>query len=216
MRNGKMVNFNPVLTALRGCNTAIYYISAGSAAKTTMFYLLKYLTKDPTVRTCTASIAKSCHDDIIAYPSVADNTGTDERTAQHWLNRIMNKFNGYGEYSGMLICACLLGAVAEPISHKAETLSLKSTLAAQHTIGNEAHDDKDDHAYFDDLEKEEEEQHRQDAGDEEDKKLPIYSDGDLALDALDDDSSSEPAVSRCGVSTHRSASSPSKSKDESK
>ena len=124
MRNGKMVNFNPVLTALRGCNTAIYYISAGSAAKTTMFYLLKYLTKDPTVRTCTASIAKSCHDDIIAYPSVADNTGTDERTAQHWLNRIMNKFNGYGEYSGMLICACLLGAVAEPISHKAETLSL--------------------------------------------------------------------------------------------
>jgi hypothetical protein len=26
-RNSKVVNFNPTLTALRGCNTAIYYIS---------------------------------------------------------------------------------------------------------------------------------------------------------------------------------------------
>ena len=36
-RNAKVVNFNPTLTALRGCNTAIYYISTGAAAKSAMF-----------------------------------------------------------------------------------------------------------------------------------------------------------------------------------
>ncbi len=194
-RNGKMVNFNPVLTALRGCNTAIYYISAGSAAKTTMFYLLKYLTKDPTTRACTASIAKSCHDDITAYPSLAADTGTDERTARHWLNRIMNKFNGYGEYSGMLICACLLGAVAEPISHKAHTFSLKSTLAAQHNGKNQAHVDKDDCAFFEELELEVEEQQRRDAGVAPDNAEAANSDVDDFDDKDDKAKIVIPAVS---------------------
>jgi len=41
-RNGKVVSFNETLTALRGCNTAIYVLSSGSAAKTALFYLIKY------------------------------------------------------------------------------------------------------------------------------------------------------------------------------
>lgn len=41
-RNGKIVSFNETLTALRGCNTAIYILSSGAAAKTALFYLLKY------------------------------------------------------------------------------------------------------------------------------------------------------------------------------
>lgn len=84
-RNSKVVNFNPTLTALRGCNTAIYYISTGAAAKSAMFYLIKYLLKDPNPRALTLSIAKAARQDITAYPSVAENSGTDVRTAQHWI-----------------------------------------------------------------------------------------------------------------------------------
>jgi len=40
-RNGKVVSFNETLTALRGCNTAIYILSSGAAAKTALFYLIK-------------------------------------------------------------------------------------------------------------------------------------------------------------------------------
>ena len=40
----------------------------------------------------------------------------------------MNKFNGYGEYSSMLVCACLIGASAEPMSHRPRTFALKEAM----------------------------------------------------------------------------------------
>lgn len=143
IRNSKVVNFNPVLSALRGCNTAIYYISTGAAAKSAMFYLLKYLSKDPSSRASTLSVAKAALQDIAMYPSVAENTGTDTRTAQHWLNRIMNIFNGYGEFSAQLVASALLGVTAEPMSHRAQTFDF-SRLLPLFVAQDEDVDDSDD------------------------------------------------------------------------
>ena len=87
-----------------------------------MFYLIKYLLKDPNPRASTLSLAKAARQDITAYPSVAENTVTDVRTAQHWMNRIINMFNGQGEFSHQVVVSALLG-IPEPMSHRAQTFN---------------------------------------------------------------------------------------------
>jgi len=61
-RNTRMTDFNAVITALRGCNTAVYIISSGVAAMVATFYLLEYITKDPTQRENSLSIALAAHE----------------------------------------------------------------------------------------------------------------------------------------------------------
>jgi hypothetical protein len=84
--------------------------------------------KDPNPRASTLSIAKAARQDITAYPSVAENSGTDVRTAQHWMNRIMNMFNGQGEFSHQLVVSALLGTIPEPMSHRAQTFNFGRLL----------------------------------------------------------------------------------------
>jgi len=93
-RNGRVAAFHPVLTGLLGCNTAIYLLSSGQAAKSALFYILKYMTKDPTPPSCTLSLVHMARKTIELHPSLASNSGTTVRTAQHWLLRCMNQFNG--------------------------------------------------------------------------------------------------------------------------
>lgn len=94
VRNLKVTEFSPVISALRGCNTAIYLVSSGIAAQVSMLYTLKYITKDPVARSATSSLALQARKHIAEYPSVAKDTGEAVRTAQHWLARLLNAFNG--------------------------------------------------------------------------------------------------------------------------
>jgi hypothetical protein len=93
-RNLKVTEYNPVISAIRGCNTAIYLVSSGVAAQVSMLYTLKYITKDPVKRSATSSLALDARKHIAEYPSLAKDTGEVVRTAQHWLARILNSFNG--------------------------------------------------------------------------------------------------------------------------
>lgn len=93
-RNLKVTEYSPVISALRGCNTAIYLVSSGIAAQVSMLYTLKYITKDPVERSATASLALQARKHIAEYPSVAKDTGEVVRTAQHWLAVMLNAFNG--------------------------------------------------------------------------------------------------------------------------
>ena len=61
-RNTRITDYNDVITALRGCNTAIYVISSGVAAMVAMFYLLEYITKNPGQRESSLSIALAAHE----------------------------------------------------------------------------------------------------------------------------------------------------------
>ena len=47
-RNGMVVEYNPVMTALLGCNTNVSILGSDSQAKAILCYLLKYITKPPT------------------------------------------------------------------------------------------------------------------------------------------------------------------------
>ena len=155
-RNSRVIEFNPILTALRGCNTAIYLTSSGVAARVAMFYIIKYITKDPVERAATASLALAARKHIAKYPSLAVDDGKKPvavRTAQYWLLRLMNSFNGQvrptgiagglaqhtappppspsmqGEYSLILCASALLGCPAEPMTPNTATLNVAAALA---------------------------------------------------------------------------------------
>ena len=83
-------------------------------AKTAAFYLIKYITKDESELTNVLSIVKAADDHIAAHPSVAEDSGTTERTTIHLLTRLLNSLNGEHEYGGQ---NCFLGPLALPEQH---------------------------------------------------------------------------------------------------
>ena len=61
-RNSRITDHNAVLTALKGCNTAVYILSSGIAAAVATFYTLDYITKGQTARSSTLAIALDLHE----------------------------------------------------------------------------------------------------------------------------------------------------------
>lgn len=149
VRNGRVVDFNQHLTAVRGCNTAIYLLHNGVSARTVVFYLIDYMTKNPSERACTAAIAIDAKLHIDSYPSVAADSGTEQRTARHHLNRIMNELaaKDAGEYPLALAANAILGAPPEQLSHNVVTINLRASfeLIRQHMTPEQLQPDFGEH-----------------------------------------------------------------------
>ena len=73
----------------------------------------QYCTKTPNDLNATLSLIRDVRLHIEKYPSVADNSGENVRTAQHFLTRLLNSLNGKEEVSLSQATACLLGMPAE-------------------------------------------------------------------------------------------------------
>jgi hypothetical protein len=117
-RNGMVVEFSPALSGCLGCNTAIYILGAVEQAKAAMFYLVKYLNKDTVqLRNC-LSIIHNARKHIRAYPSVADDTGTTKRSAQHFLTRCVNQLSLLMEVSDTQAAAHVLGMKSMIVTDK--------------------------------------------------------------------------------------------------
>ena len=88
-RNGLIVEFNDVLSAAMRCN------SKASAAmrcnlKACRFYMVKYLSKDTTDITASASVLADSRRSIEPHPSKAEDAGEAERTGKHFVQRVLN------------------------------------------------------------------------------------------------------------------------------
>jgi hypothetical protein len=112
-RNGMVVEYNPLTSALLGCNTNVSLLGSDAQAKAALSYLIKYVTKPPAELAHSLSLLYHCRKDVQQNPSVADDSGTDQRTAMHYLNRIVNKLNGAVEISAPMAAAAILGMPAE-------------------------------------------------------------------------------------------------------
>ena len=55
-RNGGVVNYSPTASAVLRCNTAAYHLGGNEQAKATLFYLIKYITKDAMTPTTSLSL----------------------------------------------------------------------------------------------------------------------------------------------------------------
>lgn len=108
-RNGLIVEYNEIISAMLGCNTNVSILGSEEQAKSTLLYLLKYVTKPPTEITHSISLIHHARRTIEKYPSVAEDSGTDKRTAMHLLNRVTNKISSTIEVSSSFASLAILG-----------------------------------------------------------------------------------------------------------
>ena len=108
-RNGLIVEYNEIISAMLGCNTNVSILGSEEQAKSTLLYLLKYVTKPPTEITHSISLIHHARRTIEKYPSVAEDSGTDKRTAMHLLNQITNQISSTIEVSSSFASLAILG-----------------------------------------------------------------------------------------------------------
>jgi hypothetical protein len=95
-----------------------------------MFYICSYCAKGQGEKQSTLSLAVAAKINITKYPSRAQDSGTEQRTAQHWLCRMLNSANGQQEYSKMYSALHLLGFRYEQNSHMFVTLNVAHALSS--------------------------------------------------------------------------------------
>ena len=127
-RNGKVTDYNAVISGLRGCNTAIYFLGDTLSAKITQFYVMDYITKDPGERQCTLTATAAAFKHNEKYESRADDAGTPERNGQYLLTRILNNFTGHGEYSSVFCTLALLGIPSETYSEIPSAINIQNLI----------------------------------------------------------------------------------------
>ena len=88
--NGNIADFNRVMSAETGSNAVPLSLGAGIGAKATAMYQIKYMLKEADLIQVFASILIDAHEHVRAYPSTAEDSGTEQRTALHEAQRIQN------------------------------------------------------------------------------------------------------------------------------
>ena len=108
-RNGTVVDFNPLLTALLGCNTNMLHLGAKEQSRGALFYIGPYINKNGVDIIDALPLMLKTQEEVLMHPSVADDSGTEKRHVQHALTRTLNKLNAQMEVSDTQAAGALLG-----------------------------------------------------------------------------------------------------------
>jgi len=127
-RNEWVVDFNPLLTSLLGCNSNLLHLGSTEQSKAALFYIGPYINKDGVKITDALPLLSKAHEHALNYPSVADDTGTAKRYAQHALQRALNKMNNLIEVTDTQAAASLLGMGASLCSESFATCDIKAFI----------------------------------------------------------------------------------------
>lgn len=128
-RNGLISEYNPAVSALLGCNTNVSNLGSDSQAKAALCYILKYITKPNALLDRSISLVYHAREQIKIFPSQAEDTGTEQRTAMHFLTKILNDVSGLAEISAPVASACIMGMPAETCTHEFHLLFINAALA---------------------------------------------------------------------------------------
>jgi hypothetical protein len=112
-RNGLVVEYSPVQSAVVGCNTNASLLGSDAQTKAALCYVLKYVTKPPAELAHSLSLLHHARRTIELHPSKAADTGSVIRTGMHYLNRIVNQLNGAIEISAPMAAVAIQGMPAE-------------------------------------------------------------------------------------------------------
>jgi len=127
-RNAVVTDFNPIITACTGCNTACMLLGNTVQARNAIFYLVKYLHKGGTSLVESLPLYVEALRRVERYPSVAEDAGTAERKGRYFLTTLLNKLSGAIEVSGQLASAALLGVRSEWCSSEARYLYASAAI----------------------------------------------------------------------------------------
>ena len=114
-RNASLIEFSPVMTRLLNCNTAPLLLGAGQSAKGAGLYMCKYMVKDAYALQASLSVLLDARQHIKDYPTQAEDAGTDTRTTQHFLQRVLNSTTA--ELAPTQAAAIVLGIPSAAHSH---------------------------------------------------------------------------------------------------
>lgn len=110
-RNGIVVDTSPAISALTGSNTAAIMLGGMEQAIATMYYLVKYITKEAFDPSSTLTLLQHARTHVQANPSRAPDAATDgdvRRAKQTW-QRLENLIAGATVTSTTQAVANLLG-----------------------------------------------------------------------------------------------------------
>ena len=108
-RNGLVVDYNPLLTALLGCNTNASFLGSKEQSRGALFYIGPYINKNGVDLIDALPLMLKAQEDVLLHPSVAEDSGTQKRHVQHTLTRTLNMLNSQMEVSDTQAAGALLG-----------------------------------------------------------------------------------------------------------
>ena len=128
-RNGLVVEYNRGMSSILGCNTDFSFLGRESAAQCAACYVLKYITKNPAELDSTIALVYKARVDIKNYPSKAENSGSNIRTATHFLNAVLNRINGLEEVSAQMAAAAIIGMSFDSVTHDFQLTFVTAAIA---------------------------------------------------------------------------------------
>ena len=113
-----VVDFNPVASAVLGCNTNASFLGSETQGKAAMFYIAEYMSKLTGQPTHSLSLIYNARRTVGIHPSMADDRGTGKRKAQYFFNRSVNQLLGSKEVAAPTAVLGLFEIPAQIKSHK--------------------------------------------------------------------------------------------------
>ena len=107
--NQYVVQHNPILTNAVKFNTNAILLGSHVQSLAATFYLTPYIAKGKVTPGTAFQAIYTSLQHVKEYPSVAKDSGTDQRTTQHWLTRILNTLSVQSEVSDQQAAFALLG-----------------------------------------------------------------------------------------------------------
>ena len=89
-RNGRMADFSIYIAGCTNGNAVPYDLGAGEGSKGAAMYEIKYMGKDCVDLGAAASVLVDAAKHVREYPSVAEDSGEDGRTARHFAQHVIN------------------------------------------------------------------------------------------------------------------------------
>ncbi|MCP4054910.1 MAG: hypothetical protein GY739_18095, partial [Mesoflavibacter sp.] len=123
----KMAPFQPITTACASYNTSMQVLVAPAEAKTAMFYITKYLSKNPNLLQKIIPLMAQADKELKLYGSKAKDAGTAKRNAKCVLQKILHK-TGQLEMSAQQVAAGVMDEKSEFSSHAFKFMFIWSIL----------------------------------------------------------------------------------------
>jgi len=108
-RNGWVVEYNPLLTSLLGCNTNLGFLGSKEQSKQALFYIGPYINKNGVKIVDALPLLAHAQNHALQYPSSADDADANPRLVQYIVTRVLNKLNSMMEISDTQAALALLG-----------------------------------------------------------------------------------------------------------
>ena len=112
-----LVDGNMSLSAGLGWNTSVNFIAAPGSAQSAIYYISKYMSKNPTGAKSILPLVYSAVSKRKLYPSIAQDTGSPKRNATYLTQIVLNLLNGGDECSDQMAASAVYGLPSFISSH---------------------------------------------------------------------------------------------------